>query len=151
MKQGRIISIFTILLLSFTLLLINCVGDGSTGNGGGGSEPLSFFEEELVSKWSRYHAYDDSYMYYIFHSDRTGCYFEITSSGSRVSQSHYVYWGLDEDNPVGNNVFLIQYKTSSMTDIYTSSNEYHYNEDEIWKGGYSNLIMYHSSTSRDCE
>ena len=148
MKSDRVILILTVLLLPFTLLLINCGGEGTSG---GSNEPLSFFEEELVSKWSRYHAYDDSTDYFIFKSDRTGCFFTITSSYSRVDQSKYVYWGLDEDNPVGNNVFLIQYRRADQTAIYTSSHEYHYNEDEIWYGGYSNLAMYHSGTSYDCE
>jgi len=150
MKQNRIFLIFSILLLSFTLLLINCVGAGPSGGNGDVSEPLSFFEEELVSKWARYHGYDGSTDYFIFKSDRTGCFFTITSSYSRIDQSTYVYWGLDEDNPVGNNVFLIQYRTAGGT-LYTSSHEYHYNEDVVWYGGYSNLDMYHSTSSYDCE
>ena len=146
----RIFLIISILLLSSTLLLINCDTAGSSGGNGVASEPLSFFEEELVSKWARYHAYDGSTDYFIFNSDRTGCKFTIESNYSRTSTSTYVYWGLDEDNPVGNNVFLIQYKTAGGT-VYTSGHEYHYNEDVVWYGGYSNLDMYHSTSSYDCE
>ena len=80
MKQMRIFLIISILLLSLTLLLINCNSVGSSGGNGDASEPLSFFEEELVSKWSRYHAYDDSTDYFIFNSDRTGCKFTIESN-----------------------------------------------------------------------
>jgi hypothetical protein len=113
-------------------------------------EPLSWMEEQVAQKWHRYHAYDDSDMYYIFRDDRTGCYFEITSSGSRRGNTCYVYWELDEENPVASNVFKVMVKLSSGGTLY-SIGDYHYVDNEIWKGGYSNLDMFPSSTSRDCE
>jgi hypothetical protein len=125
-------------------------GNGGTGNGGTSPEPLSWMEEQIAQKWSRYHGYDDSYMYYIFRDDRTACYFEISSSGSRRDNKCYVHWELDEDNPVASNVFAVMVKTSSGGSLYFIG-EYHYVLNEIWKGGYSNLDMFPSTTSRDCE
>jgi hypothetical protein len=109
-------------------------------------EKLSFFEEELVGKWSRYHAYDGSYMYFIFNSDRTGCYFEIHGS-SRKKEKHYSYWKL---HPVGNNAFLILHDTSTPNKLY-GNDIYDFIEDAIFKGGYKNLKMTRSSTSRECK
>lgn len=114
-------------------------------------EPLSFFEEEVAGKWYRYHAYDDSGRYLILRPDRTGCKWERPSSGGRIKEKTIYYWELDEDNPVGNNIFEIMYRTSSNGILYRSLYEYHYTLHEIWAGGYSNLRMYPSTTSRDCE
>lgn len=111
---------------------------------GGDEDTLNMFEESLAKKWSRYHGYDDSYEYFIFNSDRTGCYFEITSSGSRVNERSYSNWKLSEES-AGATVFDIVLNGSTA-----SSHEFHYATDEIWYGGYSNLDMSPSSTSRTC-
>ena len=126
-------------------------GGGSeeeAGGGGSAADPLSFFEEQVVGKWSRYHAYDDSTMYYIFNGDRSACYFEYTSTSSRRDEKTYVKWELNEASPVGTNVYKIVFTYSSGGT--TDGNEFHYLTDEIWKGGYDNLVMTPSSTSRDC-
>ena len=115
-------------------------------------EELSFFEEELVGKWYRYHGYDDSGRYMIFNVDRTGCKWEEPSSGGRIHEVSYVYWGLVESTE-GSNVFNIVYQymyDDGPSELYVSGDEYHYNEDEIWRGGYSNLRMHRSSTWKDC-
>ncbi len=127
--------------------------DDTDGNGvcdSDGPEPLSFLEEEVVGKWYRYHGYDGSGRYLIFRTDRTGCMWERPSSGGRIDESTIYYWELDEDNPVGNNVFLIMWKTSPNGSLYGSW-EYHYIIDEIWRGGYRNLDYTRSTTWRDCE
>ena len=123
----------------------------SNENLGEAVEELSFFEREAVGKWSRYHAYDGSTDYYILKGDRTGCKWTQTSGGSRKSKCSFVYWGLDENHPAGKNVFHIIYEGSCTSSRYTSGDEFHYNEDEIWEGGYSNLTMTRSSTSKECE
>lgn len=144
-NNSRDFMVISILILSLVISLVRCGGT----SGGDDSEPLSFFEEQLVGKWSRYHGYDDSYNYYIFYSDRMGCKFDITSTGSRENEYTYYWWGLDEENPVGNNVFEIIVRTSQGGEGYSTA-EYHYNEDEVWMGGYDNLVMTRSSTSREC-
>ena len=108
--------------------------------------PLNFFEDDMVGKWSRYHSYDGSYMYYIFHSDRTACYWEEVSS-SRKDKANYAHWELVDE---GNNIFSIKVKGSSSGSLY-SIGKFKYAPDVILKGGYSNLQMTRSSTSRECE
>ena len=112
-------------------------------------EELSFFEEALVGRWSRYHSYDDTYDYLFFNDDRTACFFEIDGS-SMKDEVEYRYWRLDEENPVGNNEFIIYYMSGSSDSEYEKNDEFHYNEDVIWYGGYSNLEMSRSTTSRSC-
>ena len=111
-------------------------------------EPLNWLEEEIAHKWSRYHAYDGSYMYYIFFSDRTACYFEITSSGSRTDNKCYTNWSIDESQTTtinGETAYAIYIEGSGLTNYYS----YIYNI--IYKGGYDNLGMSSSSTTKDCE
>jgi hypothetical protein len=123
-------------------------GTGGQATPGDDIEELSFFEEELVGKWYRYHGYDDSGRYKIFNVDRTACKWEEPSSGGRIHEVSYVYWGLVESTE-DSNVFNIAYQ-SVGGELYVSGDEYHYAEDEIWTGGYSNLRMYRSSTWKDC-
>lgn len=110
------------------------------------TEPLTWMEEQVCKKWSRYHAYDGSSQYYAFAADRKACAFEFTSSGSRVDVKCYVYWRLvptaDDD------VYDIEVTYSSGS-TYAMA-EYHYAADEVWRGGYSNLVMRPSTTSRTC-
>lgn len=111
-------------------------------------EPLSWLEEEAAQKWSRYHAYDGSYMYYILNGDRTACYFEISSSGSRKNNKCYTNWEIDEtltktiDGAVA---YALKIEGSGLTSYFS------YVNDVIYKGGYSNLGMGPSTSSRDCE
>lgn len=126
-------------------------GEGGGGGSGANAAPLTFFEQELVSKWSRYHSYDGSTDYMIFRADRTGCKFEYSSSSSRTDNDNITYWALEDQ---GNNIFRLRLKGPNISSEplgYLSSHEYHYLTDEIWRGGYENLRMHHSTTSRDCE
>lgn len=122
-------------------------GCGDTGGTNPPTEELTFFEEDMAHKWSRYHAYDGSYQYYIFKDDRTACYFEITSSGSRTNQRSYTHWKLEETST--SNVFDIVLTSSSGST--RSLDEFHYPENEIWYGGSSSLDMFPSTTSRTCQ
>jgi hypothetical protein len=134
-------------------VLFACQKDQDDDNGDGNTkfEELSFFEEEMVGKWSRYHAYDDSYEYWILKADRTGCKWEEPDGGGRIDECTFTYWGLDEENPESDNVFYIIYEGTCTSSRFTSSNEFHYVLDEIWLGGYSNLDMTPSNTSKVCE
>ena len=111
------------------------------------ADELDFFEEEIVGKWTRYHAYDDSYDYIILNADRTGCKFE-THDGTVKNKSSYGYWKL-EAKPGSTTVYDI-YKGSNKNNL-SKIDVYHYDTDLIWMGGYSNLKMSRSSTSRTCD
>lgn len=114
-----------------------------------GNNPLTFFEEELAGKWYRYHDYDGSSDYMIFYADRTGCKWEEDyGTDRREDETTYYYWELVDR---GDNVFTISYRSSPEGSLYESSNEYHYNTDEVWRGGYSNLVMGRSTTTKECE
>ena len=126
--------------------------DYDEGSSNQSVEALSFFEEELVGKWYRYHGHDGTDQYWVFKADRTGCYWEEANGSSRrTSDVFYSYWELNEINSVTDNVFPISVLFESSDDIYVSSDEFHYVRDEIWKGGYNNLIFTPSTTSKDCE
>ncbi len=111
-------------------------------------EALTSMEEALVGKWGRAHAYDNSVFYYSFKSDRTACYWERSSSGSRTNEKSYSRWELNESSPVAPNVFKIVLRSSSGGTV--DIDEFHYTSDEIWKGGYDNLRMFPATTSDDC-
>jgi hypothetical protein len=113
---------------------------------GSGIEELNFFENDMLGKWSRYHSYDGSTMYYIFNDDRTACYWEQVSSSRRDKKS-YVHWELVDK---GNNNFSIMVKGSESGSLY-SIGVFKYAPNELWKGGYSNLKMFRSNTSKECE
>ena len=110
-------------------------------------EELDFFEEEIAGKWSRYHAYDDHTDYTILNSDRTACRWEKHDTGTKKYKS-YGYWKLIEVSG-SNNVFEIHW--GSGKNSLSSIDDYHYNTDQIWKGGYSNLKMSRSSASISCD
>ena len=125
-----------------------CAGDNSSC-----FEALDFFEEKVVGKWSRYHGYDGSTWYLILKSDRTGCYWEKPSSGGRTDEKDYAYWELqktvnssssDEDD------YKVMYGSSATSTLHSWGN-FKYTLDVIRKGGYSNLTMYPSSTSYNCD
>ena len=114
----------------------------------GGSRALTSMEEALLGKWSRYHRFDDSYDFYIFKGDRTACYWERSSSGSRRDQKSYPHWELNETAPLAPNVFKIVLRTSSGGTL--DGDQFHYVEKEVWLGGYDNLRMFPATTSDDC-
>ena len=115
------------------------------GGDDGGTEPLTSVEQQLVGKWARYHAYDGSYRFRIYYSDRTGCEFEVSSSGYRSGEACYVNWEL---NSLGSNVYAIE-RTSTTGGTY-AGDEFHYTLDQVWQGGYDNLVLTPYTGSYDC-
>jgi len=114
------------------------------------NQPLTFFEEELVGKWYRYHSYDGSSYYLIFNADRTGCKWEEDYGiNRRENKTTYHYWELVDLG--SNNAFTISYRTAPGGDLIEGANKYFYNTDEIWLGGYSNLVLGRSTTEKVCE
>ena len=112
-------------------------------NNGGG---LSFFEEQLVGLWSRYHSYDGSTMYVYFDGDRTACKWEeANGSEHRTNSSSYSNWYIDESNPIGENRFRVIVEGAGIT--YT----YDYPSDNLWPSSYSNLSYHPSSESKSCQ
>ena len=148
---------WTALVLSVGFM-VGCGGSNQTDgddvrdvNTGAGGRPLSMFEEALVGKWSRYHGYDDSNDYFVFNADRTGCYFEYSSSSSRRDHKTYTSWALEDQ---GDNIFRIRVwgpEYGLDGEGYLTNHEFRYVLDEVWQGGSDNLRMGHSSTSRGCE
>jgi hypothetical protein len=145
---------FTFLVITCIILIVGCDKDKdsvSPGPKSPGSKALSFYEEKLAGKWSRYHAYDRSTDYFVFKSDRTGCEWTEPNGGGKKSENKFTYWELDEKNPVATNVFRIVYTYAGSSSPYTSGDEFHYLTNEIWLGGYDNLINKPSTTSKDCD
>jgi hypothetical protein len=129
-----------------SMFFLGCEGDepGSTSK-----EPLTFFEEQIVSAWSRYHAYDGSTDYLVLNSDRSACFWEKTNSGSKTDYRSYKYWKLVEKSGASN-VFFV-YWGGGNSNNSNSGFEYYYTKNEVWRGGYSNLVMTKSRTAVSCE
>lgn len=141
---------FNTFFFLFAILFTSCDSKNDVvpfdENGTVDASPLNFFEDDMVGKWSRYHDYDGSTKYYIFNDDRTACYWEQIGS-SRRDKKQFVHWELKDK---GNNEYAIMVKKSPTDNLY-SIGLFKYVDNEIWKGGYSNLKMSRSNTSRDCE
>lgn len=140
---------FTFLVITCVILIVGCEKDEDSVSPPT-NKALSFYEEKLAGKWSRYHAYDGSTDYFIFKTNRTGCEWTEPNGGGRKSENHFTYWELDEKNPVAPHVFRIVYTYAGSSSPYTSGDEFHYLTNEIWEGGYNNLINRPSTTSKDC-
>lgn len=145
MKNSKVLFsiIFLLMIGLFTSCDISRVDDFGPEPG---IQELDYFENDMLGKWSRYHSYDGSTMYYIFNDDRTACYWEQVSS-SRRDKKTYVHWELVDQ---GNNNFSIMVKASESGSLY-SIGVFKYAPNEILKGGYSNLKMSRSNTSKECE
>jgi hypothetical protein len=106
----------------------------------GGGTPLSFYEEELVGSWYRYHAYDKSGEYYRFNTDRTACYWEEHPSGSgqRTHKKSYSHWDVASDDRT------VNVESAGITLTFD------YADMELWPTGYSNLV-YSKSGSDLCD
>jgi len=120
--------------------------DNSNGSNDPGIPELSYFEEQLIGLWSRYHAYDGSSMYIYFEGDRTACKWEEASgSNTRRSKSSYSNWYIDEDNPVGESKFRVIVEGAGITYVYDFA------ADKIWPSSYTNLSYYPSVEGKVCE
>jgi hypothetical protein len=145
MRRKYTPAIVSVAIVILHLLTVSCGEKGDSDSFDG----LTYFEEEILGKWSRYHGYDDSTDYLIFNTDRTMCKWTKPSSGGKKSYYSYEYWTLTEKSG-GQNVFLLSYG-SSKDNLYQSKTEFHFTKDEIWDGGYSNLVLSRSSSSVICE
>jgi len=130
------------------ILLAACGKDAA--NPAATVKALTVSEEALAGKWSRYHAYDGSTDYFIFKTNRTGCKWTEPDGGGRTSSKSFTNWSLDEANPVAPSVYRIVYTYTGSTSPYTSDDEFHYLLDQLWLGGYDNLVNTPSTTSLDC-
>ncbi|MCH8063395.1 MAG: nuclear transport factor 2 family protein [Chloroflexi bacterium] len=107
---------------------------------------LSFFEEELVGLWSRYHSYDGSTRYIRFNEDRTACKWEEAGgSNKRKKVGSYPHWEVNEDNPIRENRFNVIIEKAGI--IYS----FDYPSDQLWPGSYTNLKHGKSSSGKTCE
>jgi hypothetical protein len=80
------------------------------------AEEFSFFEEELIGLWSRYHRYDDTRQYVRFNDDGTACKWEqVGGSSRRKKQSFYSDWEIDEANPIRENRFSVLVQGAGLT------------------------------------
>lgn len=140
---------FTFLVITCVILIVGCDKDKDSVSPSF-DKALSFYEEKLAGKWSRYHAYDGSTDYFVFKTNRTGCKWTEPNGGGRKSENSFTYWELDEKTPVATNVFRIVYTYAGSSSPFTSGDEFHYLTNEIWAGGYNNLINKPSTTSKDC-
>ena len=110
------------------------------------AEEFSFFEEELIGLWSRYHRYDDTRQYIRFNDDGTACKWEQESGSSRrKKKSFYSHWEIDEANPIRENRFSVIVQGAGLT--YT----FDYPTDLLWPSSFSNLKFGPLTTGKICE
>ena len=107
---------------------------------------LSFFEEELVGLWSRYHSYDGSTKYIRFNEDRTACKWEEASGSNRRKKvGSYPHWEVNEDNPIKESRFNVIIERAGITYSFD------YPSDQLWPGSYTNLKHSKSTSGKTCE
>lgn len=140
----------TFLLLCLVLLgIASCDKDSSTEPETSDTpdvEKLSFFEEELLGLWSRYHGYDGSTKYIRFNADRTACdWEEANSSEYRKDKGSFSHWYVDEENPIQENRFKVIIEGAGI--YYT----FDYPTNRIWPQNYTNLKYSPSSEGKTCE
>lgn len=130
---------------------------GSSASGAGaanGFEALSWMEEQLLGKWYRLHqreSGDDERQYFIFYPDRTGCRWSEPAGGGSRDNAPLTDWSLNEEVPVADNVFGLVISGPGNGTDFQNGDEFHFLEDEIWRGGYSNLRMRRSDSEKECE
>jgi hypothetical protein len=95
---------------------------------------LTFFEQELVGSWSRFHSSDGSHQYLLFWADRTACKWEENAGGSIEKQVDYARWSIDESRGQDNE-FPIVIPDAGLEHWFDYAN------DIVYWGGQSNLDM----------
>ena len=110
---------------------------------------LTSLERELVGTWELYYEYDGSTQYLVFNIDRTACeWIDYEDSSSRQAENNWVYWEIDEANPIKKNqVNVIVIWLGGVSSDYT----YDYQKDEIWPSSYKNLSLNRASTNESCK
>ena len=112
------------------------------------ADKLSFYEEELVGLWSRFHRYDGSTQYIRFDPDRIACKWEEPGgSNKRLKQSFYPQWDVDEAKPVPNKTNRFQVDVEKAGIVYT----YDYPTNTLWPQDFTNLKFGRSTSSKVCE
>jgi hypothetical protein len=150
---GSIFAIGTIFCIFFVLVIVPLLSQSSGRNVETDREQyaLSFYEQELIGLWSRYHAYDGSSDYARFNDDRTACtWTEPNNSYFRKSESNFAHWEIDEANPIQEYRFrvIMTYSNSNGSlDEYT----FDYPENMIWPDDWQDLKYHPSSEDRTCE
>lgn len=155
MKFSRILTALTAMLI--LIAAVGCTkdksgptGPDSGGNGGGGGgnvQKLSFYEEQLVGTWYRYHSYDGSSRYVVFRADRTACKWEeANGSNLRTDVRSYSDWHIAE-NTISS--------TKRMTVIVSGAGldyEFDYLNDYMYPKGYrSNLKHFPNTDGKSCQ
>ncbi len=124
----------------------NSPTDSDTSSNASKVEKLSFFEEELLGLWSRYHGYDGSMNYIRFNADRTACdWEEANGSEYRKDKGSFSYWDIDEKNPIKPNRFKVIVQGAGI--YYT----FDYPTKKIWPENYTNLLYSPSAEAKICE
>ncbi len=135
-----------LLLIPLLVIAPLACSDSPTGtdDDDDGGASLNFFEQELVGLWSRWHSYDGSSHYIRFNADRTACKWEEPSgSESRISQSSYSSWSIDDTQP--SDRMAVSVSGAGITWMFD------YPDDELWPDGYrTNLARSRSSEGKTC-
>jgi hypothetical protein len=152
---GIVVAVVAIIIILLLILFLTSSDDGNIfdfggGNGGDGNggdfEELSFYEEELVGLWRRYHSYDGSLRYIRINADRTACKWEEASgSDTRENKASYSYWEITEE--LSNSKFRVNIQGSGFTGGYI----FDYPNNCLYASGYSNLKHYPSLDGKSCE
>jgi hypothetical protein len=103
---------------------------------------LTFFEQELVGSWSRFHS-DGSHQYLILRADRTACKWEENAGGSIQKQADYGMWSIDESRGQDNG-FPIVIPDAGLEHWFDYAN------DTVYWGGQSSLDMSRDSDVVAC-
>jgi hypothetical protein len=114
----------------------------SNGPGGNNTTPLNFQEEQAVGLWSRYHAYDGSTDYIILKSDRSAC--DWTEKNGSSSKTSYGEWTWSISGSSTSHPYTITTAGAGINYVFD------YPGGELWPQGFSSLVFYKSSSSRQC-
>lgn len=147
MRCPSVPSAVRLLLPALLAGVVACGDDGTGVDGGGDAAALNFFEQELVGLWSRFHSFDGSSEYWRFNADRTACKWEEPSgSNSRLDQSNYAGWSIDEDDTLGSGRYRVVVQGSGLTQGLT----FDYTGDRLWPTSFTNLVFTPSSSAKTC-
>ena len=115
---------------------------GDSSGPGNNTAPLNFQEEQAVGLWSRYHAYDGSTDYIILKSDRTGC--DWTEKSGSSSKTSYGTWTWSISGSSTSHPYTIATAGAGINYVFD------YPAGEMWPQGFSSLVFFKSSSSRQC-
>jgi len=152
MKSSRILTTLTAIVIS--IATVGCQSDKASptgpetngSNGGSNAQKLSFFEEQLVGTWYRYHSYDGSSRYVKFNADRTACKWEEPNgSNRRINVRSYPEWHIDESTMTSGHVMKVIVSNAGID--YT----FDYPSDVMWPGSHKTLKHFPNSEGKTCQ